>query len=536
MKNTFLITLLLLTYNTLYCQTVIVSDNTWKGVGSSITAGAGWNAQGYNDSGWPLVDAPNAANVIPVVPGSMSMWCLPYTDTAFMRKTFYIPVGDSYTGSISINADNEFDLYFNGTNLGFFNNWMGGPYTFNISPSLQGCVQNVVAVRAVNWSGPNGASLSTTLTVLNPLNTPVANPPTNITCTSFTANWDTVATAQHYLLDVSDNAAFSTFFSVFMNFNVGNVNSYNVTGLTPGITYYYRVRAVRNALTSCYSNSIVYSPAFQFSASTNSPVCEGENLFLFANNNIPGGIAGWTGPNGFASATDTVSLGTATLNLSGNYIYTVNIPGCNPVDDTVEVIVNPEYNISIDTGFCDGNSLLLHGQWVAASGIYPFNLVTISGCDSMRTYNVQQFNAYDTSYITTSICYDEVYTLPDGNTTAQAGAYYFPMITNHGCDSTVKVTVHILPVDSCVFIIPNVISPNGDGMNDFFFIKGLTEPGVSLKIFDRWGDLIYLTDDYKNNWGGEAGNGKKLSDGVYFYLVTSPKKGVFNGFVHVLGK
>ncbi len=136
-------------------QTTLITDGSWKGVGSSgMSGGMAWLFQGYDDSLWPVVEAPNAANVIPVVPGSLSIWVLPYSDTAKMRKTFVVPVADGYSGSISINADNEFELYFNGVSQGFYNNWMGGPYTFNISPVLQGCVQNVIAINAANWGGP----------------------------------------------------------------------------------------------------------------------------------------------------------------------------------------------------------------------------------------------------------------------------------------------------------------------------------------------------------------------------------------------
>ncbi len=119
----------------LFSQINLITDGNWKGVGNSgLSGGTAWLFPGYDDSAWPFVEAPNAANVIPVVPGSLSIWVLPYSDTAKMRSTFVVPVADSYTGSISINADNEFELYFNGVSQGFFNNCMGGPYVFDISP------------------------------------------------------------------------------------------------------------------------------------------------------------------------------------------------------------------------------------------------------------------------------------------------------------------------------------------------------------------------------------------------------------------
>lgn len=347
----------------MFAQTTIITDGGWRGVGDYISAGgSAWLFQGYDDSAWPAVEAPNAANVIPVVPGSLSIWVLPYSDTAKMRKTFVVPVGDAYTGSISINADNEFELFFNGVSQGFFNNWMGGPYVFNISPGLQGCVQNVIAINAANWGGPYGASLSTTLDVTNPLNTPVANQETNVTCSSFTANWDSVATADLYLLDVSTDPAFATFYSVYHDYNTGSALSQTLSSLPPGVTYYYRLRCQRTnglgTLISCYSEVITVDlddPTISYSAPDS--LCAGDPIVLQLT--APGGTLNWTGPNGFSS-TDTTSVITNTTALNtGSYIYTVNYPGCPPISDTIqiEVVDVPNLTITPSGPYCSTGSI-----------------------------------------------------------------------------------------------------------------------------------------------------------------------------------
>lgn len=69
---------------------------------------------------------------------------------------------------------------------------------------------------------------------------PVALSATNITSDSFDANWEAVAGASYYLLDVSTNATFTSF--VLQN-QVVNATTYTVTGLSFDTTYYYRVRA-----------------------------------------------------------------------------------------------------------------------------------------------------------------------------------------------------------------------------------------------------------------------------------------------------
>ncbi|MEJ0029068.1 MAG: fibronectin type III domain-containing protein [Bacteroidota bacterium] len=82
---------------------------------------------------------------------------------------------------------------------------------------------------------------------------PVANTGSSIAQTSFTASWDTPVTATSYRLDVSIDPAFGSFVGVYNNLSVGT-NSSSVTGLTQGITYYYRVRAVSSTGTSGNSN------------------------------------------------------------------------------------------------------------------------------------------------------------------------------------------------------------------------------------------------------------------------------------------
>jgi hypothetical protein len=78
---------------------------------------------------------------------------------------------------------------------------------------------------------------------------------TDLTNTSFTANWTSVSSATSYQLDVSTSSTFGTFVPPYNNLNVGNVTSFGVTGLTANTFYYYRVRAF-NGNTSPSSNVI----------------------------------------------------------------------------------------------------------------------------------------------------------------------------------------------------------------------------------------------------------------------------------------
>ena len=88
---------------------------------------------------------------------------------------------------------------------------------------------------------------------------PVSDAGTGATCSQITANWTASARATSYRLDVSTVNTFATYVAGYQDLNVGNVTTYNVTGLTAGVTYYYRIRAVNYCGTSGNSLTITYA-------------------------------------------------------------------------------------------------------------------------------------------------------------------------------------------------------------------------------------------------------------------------------------
>lgn len=87
-----------------------------------------------------------------------------------------------------------------------------------------------------------------------------------------------------------------------------------------------------------------------------------------------------------------------------------------------------------------------------------------------------------------------------------------------------------------VAIVNNILTPNGDGKNDFFVTKGLEKyPNNKLSIFDRGGRLIYTTLGYQNNWDGYL-NGKPLTEDTYYYMLDLGADGSIKGFISILYK
>ena len=75
--------------------------------------------------------------------------------------------------------------------------------------------------------------------------------------------------------------------------------------------------------------------------------------------------------------------------------------------------------------------------------------------------------------------------------------------------------------------IPKGFSPNGDGINDFFVIQNVVGVPITLEIYNRWGNIVYKSKDYQNDWSGRCTEGiylgQDLPPGTYYYIVNYNK-------------
>jgi gliding motility-associated-like protein len=94
-----------------------------------------------------------------------------------------------------------------------------------------------------------------------------------------------------------------------------------------------------------------------------------------------------------------------------------------------------------------------------------------------------------------------------------------------------------IKLDPLPTYVPAGFSPNGDGMNDKFVVQNANGKHVSLEIYNRWGNRVYKSDDYKNDWGGEVTEGfflgRDIPDGTYYYIIIIDKKDKYAGFITV---
>jgi len=201
------------------------------------------------------------------------------------------------------------------------------------------------------------------------------------------------------------------------------------------------------------------------------------------------------GPADITAGTVTLVLTTtgACLNLSDTIVITL--------DSVLTVIVGPDQIVYRNqTATIAGTVIGATGGWWTTSG---------SG-----TFTPDSF-ALNAVYIPSANDYN-------------SGIIYLILHSSNACNTATDTLVLNFPD----FIIPNVFTPypNTPGQNDFFFIPGLPAHS-SVEIFNRWGMLVFQSDGYQNNW-----DAAEVNDDTYYYVLNTPDKKSYHGFVRVFKK
>ena len=176
---------------------------------------------------------------------------------------------------------------------------------------------------------------------------------------------------------------------------------------------------------------------------------------------------------------------------------------------------------------------------------------TDSLCGLEKTMNVEFKSWAYTNIIGDTICQgfdltlngnqaiNQTYLWSTGETTPtivvdQTGTYI--LTVSNSCN-TFTDTAHVF-VENCTCSIPNIITPNGDGMNDELYIDcALDYEKDALQVFDRWGVKVHESSNYQNDWKGTNMNGSKLSDGQYLYIYTVEERDeVMRGYITVISE
>ncbi|MBC7864543.1 MAG: gliding motility-associated C-terminal domain-containing protein [Bacteroidia bacterium] len=142
-------------------------------------------------------------------------------------------------------------------------------------------------------------------------------------------------------------------------------------------------------------------------------------------------------------------------------------------------------------------------------------------CDDAVSYNIYYKPGVDEPFVlinSVNLITDTVYVY-DGSVSI-AGCFAVTAVDSFGNESTI---VNEVCIDNCPeYELPNIITINGDGMNDTFIpVKNKFVKDIDLKIYDRWGLLVFETTDPKINWDGKNKLSKQLcTNGTYYYVCT----------------
>lgn len=171
----------------------------------------------------------------------------------------------------------------------------------------------------------------------------------------------------------------------------------------------------------------------------------------------------------------------------------------------------PTYEITA----CGGYSTPSGKIW-DSTGVY---LDTLQGvfCDSI--YRIELYIPKDTVTRTdTSVC-DE-YVMGDGSFVYETGVYERSLQNQCGLDSVVEHHIEVLDCkNNCGLYFPNVFTPDGDGLNDYFLGKSICHVNIyNLKILDRWRNVIFESSDQYVGWDGTFMSAPVMQ-GMYVYFI-----------------
>ncbi len=231
------------------------------------------------------------------------------------------------------------------------------------------------------------------------------------------------------------------------------------------------------------------------------PVCDTQDISLFATGAAQNQYE-WTGPNGFTSTDQNPVITNASQLNNGTYNVKVVANGCESETTSVvvEVFKNPAFTVQAQ---CDDGAYVLH----AISTLSEFAPDT-----TFEWTGPQNFLAYGDSVAITG--------LPAGSYTVSVGS-------PNGC-----ITIADFPVAGTVCQIPQGVSANNDGYNDTFDLSGMNVN--YLKIFNRYGMVVFECENYTNEWHGQDFDRNDLPSATYYYYVRLDTGVEKTGWVYLI--
>lgn len=316
-------------------------------------------------------------------------------------------------------------------------------------------------------------------------------------------------------------------------------------------------------------------------AQSNSPVCEGAPVVLSASG---GSEYTWSGVSSFSATGASVTISNAKPANSGTYYVNVtSVGGCKQSDSTIVTVIKGPV---AETGFksktiCEGDSVFLTSSggtsylWTPSAGLssdvvadpvakpadttqYTVTVWNETTCKDSATVTInvsskpkadagpdqniaegQSVQLPATAHGSNNsynwlpgMFINDVHTLQPIVNPVNDITYFLTVSSNDGCGiSNDSVRIHVFKK----VVIPSAFSPNGDGINDMWNIKGLNGYNdYVLSVFNRYGQIVFTTKDYNKPWDGSY-NGKMLPIGTYYYILNLKQRLLtLKGYVVIL--
>ena len=197
---------------------------------------------------------------------------------------------------------------------------------------------------------------------------------------------------------------------------------------------------------------------------------------------------------------------------------------------------------TINASICQGDVYNRYGFTQSEAGTYTHQTQSQYGCDSLITLNLTVYDPQVNITVgTTDLCEDGYVDLTavmssgeeirwsNGEQTEQitvtSPGTYVATAVDHQCSSTAIVNIPVCP-DAEVYV-PNAITPSDlNGINDVFYVtipESLELESFEIKIFDRWGMLVFQSEEPHFRWDGTV-KGKMISGETYVYYIKLKAK------------
>lgn len=221
-------------------------------------------------------------------------------------------------------------------------------------------------------------------------------------------------------------------------------------------------------------------------------VCSG-NCITVANTSLNGTLWQWSFQNGNPSTSANQHPGTIcfdSLGVQEIKLVVSNTYGIDSMSQFINVVQTQYVTTGNDTTIQLGQSVGLNANGVV-NGIYtwtPSTDLTCVGCSN------------PTSTPTETITYTVI--TADSN----------------GCSSIDNITIYV-EFQNVIFV-PNIFSPNGDGVNDILYVRGMGVSNLKFFLYDRWGEKVFETTSLDKGWDGTF-RGKEMNKAVFVYYLEA---------------